>query len=174
MSHDLLRGHGATPAEVAARFANAALSFDAALARTLDRWNVPVKEVATSPDFSLAWSPAQQAEHVLRATAGFSKMVYLLNRGRSLPAGPRERGLLSSQGRRVSPEDLLPTGGLTWQDWSAGWPELNGRFASEIGRIDPTSTQVFWHLFLGDLGALDWARVAVLHTEGHRRQLGVD
>ncbi len=168
-----LRRLGESPAEVAAQLKSALTDFEAALAQTRDRWDVPVFRVAPSPDFSLTWSPAQQAEHVLKATISFSKLVYVLGGDKPLPAVPRGRGPLSPEGRRVSPAGFLPDGGLTWEDWQAKWSEINGRFLSEVERVDPVSTRVFWHPYLGDLGALDWARVAALHTRSHRQQLGV-
>ena len=168
-----LRRLGESPGEVAAQLKTALADFEATLAETRERWTVPVGEVAPHPDYTLSWSPAEQAEHVLRANTGFSKIVYLLGGDKPLPAVPRERGPLSERGRPVSPAGFLPEGALSWEDWAAGWREVNGRFLTEVGRISPASTRRFWHPYLGDLGALDWARVAVWHAHSHRRQLGV-
>lgn len=159
-----LAGHGDTPASTALAFRVAITEFEEALAATRDRWLVPVAEGR--------WSPAQQAEHVLKANTGFSKIIYLLGSDRALPELPRVPGVLRD-GRPVSPPNFEPGDGQPWEAMEAQWREANERLVREIERIDPANARTFWHPYFGDLDALGWARSTVFHTRHHRRQLGL-
>lgn len=168
-----LARYGAAPADVAARLADAVADFEAALARVQDRWLDPVNVHVRQEDFHGEWSPAQQAEHVLRANTGFGKIIHLLNGGRELPPIPREPGP-TRDGRPVAPPNFQPGEGLPWESLEPQWREAHQRLLRTIGEIDPENARTFWHPYFGDLGPLDWARVTVMHTRRHLRQLGLD
>lgn len=169
---DVLVRYGATPDEVAARLRTALTAFEEAIRRVpSERFFTPVRDFAPSGDFTLAWTPAQQLEHVLKANTTFSKLIYLLNSDRALPDLPRQAGE-TAEGRFVAPEGLRPEGGVTWDSVEATWREVHARLERELLKADPASTRVFWHPFFGDLNAFDWGRVTVLHTRRHTQQLG--
>lgn len=172
-----LARHGDTPAAVRDHLRARLSDFEESLARCQDRWFTPVGEHLAAQGrtsrYRALWSPAQQAEHVLKANTGFSKIIYLLNGSRELPSLPRERGPLQD-GRRVAPPNFQPGDGVAWSALEGPWREAHARLLSEIEKIDAASTRLFWHPYLGDLNALGWAQVAVWHTHDHRRQLGLD
>lgn len=170
-----LARYGSTPAETAQHLRTALTEFETALAQCETRWFVPVREHlgADEPSrYQGFWSPAQQAEHVLKANAGFGKVIHLLNGARELPDLPREFGPLH-EGRRVAPENLEPGEGLPWAQLEPQWRETNTRLLAVVEATDSASSRTFWHRYLGDLNAFDWARMTCWHVRDHRRQLGV-
>ncbi|PYE56493.1 DinB family protein [Deinococcus yavapaiensis] len=170
---DFLASYGATPSDVARQLRLALTEFEDVIRRVpSDRFFTPVRDFAPSDDYSLAWSPAQQLEHVLKANTTFSKLIYLLNSDRALPDMPKQPGE-TVNGRFVAPEGLRPAEGVTWDAVEATWRDLHARLDRELEKANPASTRAFWHPFFGDLNALDWGRVAVLHTRRHTKQLGV-
>ncbi|AFZ68293.1 DinB family protein [Deinococcus peraridilitoris] len=170
-----LSRYGSTPAETAEHLRTALADFETALTQCESRWFVPIREHlgAGEPSrYQGLWSPAQQAEHVLKANIAFSKVMHLLNGTRELPEIPREFGPMH-EGRRIAPENLEPGEGLPWAQLEPQWRETNARLLTVVEAIDPASSRTFWHRYLGELNAFGWARMACGHVRDHRRQLGV-
>lgn len=160
---NVLARYGDTPASTAQALREAVAEFERTLELTRNRWFVPVADGR--------WSPAQQAEHVLKSNATFSKVIHLLGSDRTLPDLPRVPGELRD-GRPVAPANLVPGDGEAWEVLEVQWREVHDRLARETERIDPANGRTIWHPYFGALDAFGWARSAVFHTHHHREQLG--
>lgn len=117
------------------------------------------------------WSPAQEAEHVLLVNDSVINLVLLLLSNKELPEMPKRLGKLKN-GKRQAPSFTLPSQqGLAWDDLPNRWGQQSERLIELAANAKATPQRFMWHPFLGDLDALDWLRMLVRHTRGHRQLL---
>ena len=114
------------------------------------------------------WSPAQEAEHVVRVNESTGRLIRLLLSERELRAAPEQPGVLKG-GKRQAPPGTEPGPGeeldtLLKRHREAG-EVLSGLHA------EPNPARTYFHPFLGQLDALDWLRMTTWHMGEHRRAL---
>ena len=136
-------------------------AFETMLPELQDRWEVPLREDA--------WCPAQVVEHVLKASTGFSKVLYLLRREAPLPEVPKVPGIYKD-GRPQAPETAIPGEPQPWGALEPTWREVHDRLLKEAGVAQPAE-RTFFHPFMGELDALGWVRMSAYHLAHHRKQL---
>jgi hypothetical protein len=136
-------------------------AFEAMWPELQDRWKVPLQEGA--------WCPAQVVEHVLKASTGFSKVLYLLRRDAPLPDVPKVPGTYKG-GRPQAPDSAIPGDPQPFEALEPTWREVHDRLLKEAVVAQP-SERTFFHPFMGDLDALGWVRMSAYHLAHHRKQL---
>lgn len=116
------------------------------------------------------WTPAGQHEHVLRLSHAVARGVRLLLSERELRAVPHTPGERRG-GRRLSPPEFEPQGGLGGAELAPAWAALGAELQAATEGLRPTPGRTLPHPFFGDLDAVEWVQMLILHTRMHRRQL---
>jgi len=155
---------GATPEDVRARLDRELDLFHAHLRTRQGDWT------RTQPGRD--WSPAQEAEHVLKINDSIARGVGLLLSERELRPMPQTPGELTPDGRRVAPPHTQPGDtGLAWDDLDATWTHSREGLSTVTGALRATPGRTLWHPFFGELDALDWTRMVAAHLYQHRKAL---
>lgn len=116
------------------------------------------------------WTPAQQHEHVLRISHAVGRSVRLLLSERELrpvPFTPGER----AAGKRLSPPEFEPQRGLGAGELAPAWAALGTELQASTEHLRPTPGRTLPHPFFGELDAVEWVQMLILHTRMHRQQL---
>ncbi|GGL83267.1 hypothetical protein GCM10010840_21250 [Deinococcus aerolatus] len=117
------------------------------------------------------WSPAQEAEHVLKIDNSIVPIMRLLLSDKPLRPMPQVPGQLKD-GKRQAPDFTLPSEtGLSFAALETEWAEHRRTLEETAARVEPTPGRTFWHQFLGELDALDWLRMITVHLRAHRKLL---
>lgn len=154
---------GETPEQVRASLSRELDAFAAQLRTRAQDWT------ATQP--GREWSPAQEAEHVLKINAGITRVLGLLLSDRELRPTPQNPGRLVG-GKRQAPADSLPGAeGLRWDGWEQEWRAGREALETVAAGVRETPGRTFWHPYFGELDALDWLRMVAAHLHSHRRLL---
>jgi len=149
-----------TPAHTAQGLEEELQAFSAVMRLAAPHWHTPLP--------GRAWSPAQEAEHVVLVNESAGRLVGLLLSDRPLRALPQVPGR-TENGRRLAPPGTEPGSGEaleTLLDRHARSSALLAEF-----RPEPDPARTFVHPFLGPLDALDWLRMAAWHMGHHRRAM---
>ncbi|ALW89862.1 DinB family protein [Deinococcus actinosclerus] len=155
---------GATPEDVRARLEREFDLLEAHLRTRRDDWT------RTQPGRD--WSPAQEAEHVLKINDSIARGVGLLLSERELRPTPQTPGELTPDGRRVAPPHTRPSEtGLAWADLDGSWTQSRAGFLNVAAGLRATPGRTLWHPFFGELDALDWTRMVAAHLYQHRKAL---
>ncbi|RJF72218.1 MULTISPECIES: DinB family protein [Deinococcus] len=113
------------------------------------------------------WSPAQEAEHIVLANEGSSKVIRLLLSDKPIPDMPQKYTDLKD-GKRLAPPGTVPTGEATPED-------LLARIAASREwlsvPVDASSERKFFHPAFGLIDPLGWLRVTAGHTRHHRERI---
>jgi hypothetical protein len=163
--HDpaVLRFVGQTPEEVRARLSVELDRFEAQLRGRQADWNT------TQP--GREWSPAQEAEHVMKIDNSIVPLMRLLLSDKELRPMPQVPGELKN-GRRQAPAFSLPShGGLSFEALDTEWAEHRQKLEATAAQVIPTPGRTFWHQFFGEIDALDWLRMITVHLRSHRKLL---
>ena len=159
----VLRAMGETPEEVRARLGSELDRLEAQLRRREADW--------TRPQPGRDWSPAQEAEHVVLIDTSITRVMGLLLSGRELTPTAQVPGPLV-EGKRKSPPFAEPSAqGLPWEGWETRWAEHRAALEAVAAGVRPTPGRTFWHLYFGELDALDWLRMVAGHAYNHRKLL---
>jgi uncharacterized damage-inducible protein DinB len=158
-----LARQGVVPADLDARLRQAAQDFSSALS-ALDEgaFYVPLAEGK--------WSPAQIADHVVRANGLFARALERLLEGKDIIRMPK--GRVTADGRAISPEEPLPNRVQTElvQDFAASAERLRAAFGqvAEAGRLGDVC---IFQSFFGEMSALELMQLSVWHIRNHGRQI---
>lgn len=145
--------------EVKARLKQELDAFEAQLSTRTHDWNTTQKD--------REWSPAQEAEHVLKVNSGVTKVMGLLLSNQPVPEQPKVRAELHN-GKRISPPHLVPsTEGLP-ADWQSIWAAHRRELEAIAEQVHSTPERTFWHPYLGELDAFNWLRMVAGHMYSHR------
>lgn len=155
-----LRERYPTPAQTAQGLGEELQAFGAALRPAAPHWHTRLP--------GRAWSPAQEAEHVLLVNEHTGRLVRLLCSDRPLRVMAQEPGR-TENGRRLAPPGTEPGPGETLEALLERHARSSALLAEFRPGPDPERTWV--HPFLGPLDALDWLRMAAWHTGHHRRAM---
>lgn len=158
----VLLAFGATPEEAKARLTTELDAFEAQLRTRAADW--------TTQQGGREWSPAQEAEHVLKINGNISKLIGLLLSDKELRPVPHTRGELVG-GKRQAPAFSLPSAEGLPHDWEAGWQTHRQELEGVAAQVRATPERTFWHPFYGELDALDWLRMVSGHLYSHRQLL---
>ncbi len=154
---------GKTPEEVRTRLGVELDRLEAQLRSRQADWNT----VQPGRD----WSPAQEAEHVMKIDNSIVPVLRLLLSDKELRPMPQVRGELKD-GKRQAPDFSMPSDeGLPFEALDTGWAEHRQKLQEMAARVEPTPGRTFWHQYLGELDALDWLRMVTLHLRSHRKLL---
>ncbi|GGL09072.1 DinB family protein [Deinococcus radiotolerans] len=155
---------GAGPDDVRARLDRELDLFEAHLRTRQGDWT------QTQPGRD--WSPAQEAEHVMKINDTIGRAVGLLLSERDLRPTPQIPGELTPDGRRIAPPHSRPSEtGLAWEDLDAAWAQSRAGFLNVAAGLRATPGRTLWHPFFGELDALDWTRMVAAHLYQHRKAL---
>ncbi|MDO4263983.1 MAG: DinB family protein [Deinococcus sp.] len=159
----VLRQFGRTLTEAQAALHTELDAFEAELRTRKGDWH------ATQPGRD--WSPAQEAEHVVRINTGITRLLGLLLSDCELRAAPQTPGQLK-EGKRQAPADSLPSAtGLPWANWEAMWNGHRAALETVAADVRETPGRTAWHPFFGELDALGWLRMVAAHLHSHRELL---
>ncbi|GHG07873.1 hypothetical protein GCM10017783_20600 [Deinococcus piscis] len=159
----VLRQFGASPAEVQTALRTQLEAFEAELRAREDDWT------ATQPGRD--WSPAQEAEHVVKINTGIIRLLGLLLSDRELRPLPQTPGVLRD-GKRQAPAHSLPSEtGLPWAGWQTVWSEHRTALEAVAADVRETPGRTAWHPYFGELDALNWLRMVTAHLHSHRALL---
>lgn len=158
----VLERFGTTPAAARAALARQQGAFEALWPALQSRWEDPLREGA--------WCPAQVTEHVVKASARFSKALYLLRRDEPLPEVPRVPGAFED-GRAQAPASVIPGPPQPLAALVPQWQEVHARLFAEVDATRTWHGRTLFHAFFGELDALGWLQVAAFHLRHHRKQL---
>lgn len=159
----VLKAMGQTPEEVRTRLGVELDRFEAQLRGRQADWNI------TQPGRD--WSPAQEAEHVLKIDTSIVPLMRLLLSDKELRPMPQVPGEIID-GKRQSPAELLPSdGGMPYAALDTTWAEHRQKLEEMAARVEPTPGRTFWHQFFGEIDALDWLRMVTMHMRAHRKLL---
>ncbi len=158
-----LRFMGETPGEVRARLSTELDRLEAHLRGRAHDWSTvqPGRE----------WSPAQEAEHVMKIDDSIVPLLRLLLSDKPLRPMPQTPGTLKDGKRQAPPMSLPGEDGLPFDALDTTWAEHRTRLEEMAARVQPTPGRTFWHQFLGELDALDWLRMVAAHVRAHRKLL---
>ncbi|CAM3866504.1 DinB family protein [Deinococcus frigens] len=159
----VLKFVGQTPEEVRTRLSVELDRFEAQLRGRQGDWNT------TQPN--RAWSPAQEAEHVLKIDTSIVPIMRLLLSDKELRPMPQVPGEIVG-GKRQSPEALLPSdAGMPFEALDTIWAEHRQNLEEMAAQVEATPGRTFWHQFFGEIDALDWLRMVTVHLRAHRKLL---
>lgn len=159
----ILKFVGQTPEEVRTRLGVELDRFEAQLRSRQDDWTV------TQPGRD--WSPAQEAEHVLKIDTSIVPLLRLLLSDKALRPMPQVPGEIRN-GKRQSPDALLPSdAGLPFEALDTTWAEHRQKLEEVAAQVRETPGRTFWHQFFGEIDALDWLRMVTVHLRAHRKLL---
>lgn len=158
----MLRAFGASPADVRSRLERELDAFEAAVARSGGRWHDALP--------NRTWTAAQEAEHVILVNESTARIVALLNSDKALRPVPIVPGEVV-EGRRQAPAAVQPGPGQAWVELEERHAASRAALLGHVERATDDPERRFFHVFLGDLTALDWLRMAAYHVRHHRRQL---
>lgn len=158
----ILLALGSTPAEVNDRLKRELDAFEAHLQTRAGDW--------TTTQQGREWSPAQEAEHVLKINRNITKLLGLLLSDKELRPVPHTPGTLRA-GKRQAPEFSLPSGAGLSSDWQAEWQAHRAALEQVAAHVRATPQRTFWHPFYGELDALNWLRMVTGHLYSHRQLL---
>lgn len=159
----VLRQFGTGPAEVQAALHAQLDAFEAELRTHESDWS------ATQP--GREWSPAQEAEHVVKINTGITRLLALLLSDRELHPMPQTPGVLKG-GKRQAPAHSLPSEtGLPWAGWETVWSEHRTALEAVAANVRETPGRTAWHPYFGELDALNWLRMVAAHLHNHRELL---
>lgn len=135
--------------------------------------------LAATPDAALhrrpeaeRWSPAEVADHVVRAADLFARALERAVSGGDPIAMPR--GRLGADGRPLAPEGGEPRPGRPRDELERDLECVHARVvaaAREAAAAAASERLCLHQSFLGPLDALGAARLAAWHVRHHRRQL---
>lgn len=123
------------------------------------------------------WSPAQVADHVIRANFFFLEALELAlerTKNPTLPIPTAPKGQLSSEGKPMAPEEEAPRAGrsrselVTDLERSVGELEYLGPPLEAAGQLDKLARELH---FFAPMTALELLRLASWHMRHHARQL---
>lgn len=118
-----------------------------------------------------AWTPAQEAEHVLLINDSVTKLTALLLSHAPLRDAPKPRGVLKG-GKRQAPAFSQPgAAGLAFEDLDTRWAQGRAALTAVAGQVRETPGRTFWHPFYGELDALNWLRMLAGHAASHHALL---
>ncbi|BDP43559.1 hypothetical protein DAETH_35280 (plasmid) [Deinococcus aetherius] len=158
----MLRALGTSPEEVRHRLERELDAFEAAVEGARGRWHELLP--------GRTWTAAQEAEHVILVNEGTARIVALLTSDRPLRPVPAVPGELVD-GRRQAPANLRPGPGQEWEALAERHAASRAALLQSAGQATENPERRFFHPFLGELTALDWVRMVVLHIHHHRKQL---
>lgn len=159
----VLKAMGQTPEEVRTRLGVELDRFEAQLRSREADWTT------TQP--GREWSPAQEAEHVLKIDNSIVPLMRLLMSDKELRPMPQVPGEIVD-GKRQSPEALLPSDeGLPFAALDTTWAEHRQKLEEMATHVTETPGRTFWHQFFGEIDALDWLRMVAMHLRNHRKLL---
>lgn len=154
---------GNTPEEVRLRLSAELDRFEAHLRGREADWNT------TQP--GRAWSPAQEAEHVLIIDNSIVPIMRLLLSDKELRPMPQVAGEIVD-GKRQAPDFSVPSDeGLAFEALDTTWAEHRQKLEEMAARVTATPGRTFWHQFFGEIDALDWLRMVAMHMRNHRKLL---
>lgn len=159
----VLRHFGQTPTQVQATLSAQLDAFEAELRTREHDW--------TTVQPGREWSPAQEAEHVVKINSGITRLLGLLLSDRDLRPTPQTPGVLKDGKRQAPPESLPSAAGLPWQSWEEVWSGHRAALETVAAGIRETPGRTAWHPFFGELDALDWLRMVAAHLHSHRELL---
>ncbi|WP_075830480.1 DinB family protein [Deinococcus marmoris] len=117
------------------------------------------------------WSPAQDAEHIMKIDNSIVPMMRLLMSDKELRPMPQVPGEIID-GKRQSPEALLPSAeGMPFEALDTTWAEHRQKLEEMAAHVTATPGRTFWHQFFGEIDALDWLRMIAMHLRNHRKLL---
>lgn len=154
---------GQTSDQVRTRLTVELNSLEAQLRGRQDDWNIiqPNRE----------WSPAQEAEHILKIDNSAVPVLQLLLSDRDLRPTSQIPGEVKN-GKRQSPSELLPSDeGIPFEQLDTTWAAHRQQLEEMAAQVKPTPGRTVWHEFFGEIGALDWLRMITLHMSAHRKLL---
>jgi hypothetical protein len=158
----VLERFGTTPAAAREALVRQQGAFEALWPALQAHWEEPLGDDA--------WCPAQVTEHVLKASARFSKALYLLRRDEPLPEVPRVAGTFRNA-RAQAPAAVMPGPPQPLAALKPQWDEVHARLLAEADATREWHGRTLFHAFFGDLDALGWLQVAAFHLRHHRKQL---
>lgn len=159
----VLKFVGQTPEEVRTRLSVELDRFEAQLRGRQGDWTV------TQPNRD--WSPAQEAEHVLKIDTSIVPLMRLLLSDKELRPSPQVPGV-TINGKRQSPDSLLPSAeGMPFEALDTTWAEHRQKLEEMAAQVRETPGRTFWHQFFGEIDALDWLRMITVHLRAHRKLL---
>lgn len=145
-----------------------------AFAGLLDSISPALYEAA--PDVS-GWSPAQHLFHILKANGMMLKGIEMICRGdrRVRPEGePNRMGRIILDGERFlrggqAPDAVVPPEVLSADDLRAALDRSRATYDASAALVPDVATArgCLPHMFLGELDARQWLRLARLHSEHH-------
>lgn len=159
----VLRHFGQTPDEARTRLKAELDAFEQHLQKREADWT------RTQPERE--WSPAQEAEHVMKINDSITRVLGLLLSDKELRPVPQTVGELRG-GKRVAPAFSEPSAaGLSRQDWQTQWATHREALEKVAAGVRETPQRTFWHQYYGELDALNWLRMVNGHLYSHRQLL---
>ncbi|GGO30916.1 hypothetical protein GCM10008949_26070 [Deinococcus humi] len=159
----VLKAMGQTPEEVRTRLSVELDRFETQLRGREADWN--------TTQSGREWSPAQEAEHVLKIDNSIVPLLRLLMSDKALRPMPQVPGEIVD-GKRQSPIALLPSDeGLPFEALDTEWAEHRRKLEDMAAQVAETPGRTFWHQFFGEIDALDWLRMVTMHMRNHRKLL---
>ncbi|PNY82894.1 hypothetical protein CVO96_06195 [Deinococcus koreensis] len=123
------------------------------------------------PQPGRAWSPAQEAEHVILIGEAGRRAIRLLLSERELRPLPHVPGTLR-EGRRQAPEFAQPgEAGLAWGELETAWAAHRAALLELAAGVHDRPGRTLWHPFLGEIGAVAWLNSLTAHVRHHRELL---
>lgn len=164
-SKTFLARQGATLAELRRRLCDVAASFEHTLQGVDD-------EVFYEPITPGKWSPAQIADHLVKANALFARALATPTQGGDIIQ--MARGRVTEDGRPIAPQEEEPAPDQPRAELRAAF---NTSFA-ELIRVAQTSENAdklfetcIYQSFFGPMTGLELLQLAAWHTRHHEKQL---
>lgn len=166
----ILHAQGQTLDAVLERFESVTGEFRARLAALPDEaLHEPVREGA--------WSPAEYADHLVRANSAVSKVLAYARKRQARPELPpivMARGEVTADGRPMAPEVVRPVAGRDRKELAFELEVCRLRLAEEAKATEAAGqlgAETHTHAFFGSMNGLECVQMAAWHTGHHARHL---